>query len=775
MENPHFHRNRLKIRMTAIILVVAVPILVAVAAFVNIRAANFIEEDLEAQLAATNRALSTNTSTWLDLNIRALQALSVMPQITSMDAVQQTVMLRQMGSIYEHMYLISTTDMNGMNVARSDDANLTDYSDRYWFQKARAGEDLSFQPLIGRTSGEPALVVSVPVERDETLVGVAMFASTLTDVGAEVQLSTVGDTGFSFIVDDLNRVIAHPDGELAAQFPDFTEHPAVRAMRRGETGQITFSQDDHEWSAFATTLDNGWGVITQQQRDELEEELTTLQTLSWGGIALGAILLSFGVWFIMERTLKPIENLTATATTIAEGDLSRRAAITTRDEIGLLAHTFNTMAAQLEALFGTLEQRVADRTRDLQAASDVSRQITSELDINAVLEQIVTLTAQRFDLYATIIFLADGQTLRWVAGANQAGELLAADTVQDIDLEARPSLIARAARERETIVLDDVSQSPDYMAVASLPDTRAEIVIPMQLKGELLGVVDIQASTVGRFSEDDVRVFTTLAEQASIAVRNAQLYSDAQKARQDAERANTVKSQFLAAMSHELRTPLNSILNFTQFISKGVLGPVNEKQIETLTRVVTAGKHLLSLINDVLDISKIEAGALELFIQEDVDLNRILDEATSTAHNLLGDKPVELVTEIETLPPIVGDERRVRQIVLNIISNACKFTREGRITVSAHQDNGEVRLAVQDTGPGIPLDQHVAVFDSFTQTETGIKHGGGTGLGMPISRKLAEAHGGRLWLESEPGKGSTFFVALPIRDAVLLQRSRKVK
>lgn len=243
---------------------------------------------------------------------------------------------------------------------------------------------------------------------------------------------------------------------------------------------------------------------------------------------------------------------------------------------------------------------------------------------------------------------------------------------------------------------------------------------------------------------------------------------ETERAKAEAERANSVKSAFLASMSHELRTPLNAIINFSKFVAKGTMGPVNTEQVETLNEVVDSAKHLLHLINDVLDMSKIEAGSLKLFIEPNVDVNAIMKTVIATGRSLLGDKSVELQPHIEDgLPAIAGDRQRILQILLNIMSNACKFTDEGQIKVRASQTNGEVVFGIEDSGPGIAADDQVAVFEAFKQTTTGLRQGGGTGLGMPISKNLAEAHGGRLWVESEVGKGSTFYLALPVKSASL--------
>lgn len=255
----------------------------------------------------------------------------------------------------------------------------------------------------------------------------------------------------------------------------------------------------------------------------------------------------------------------------------------------------------------------------------------------------------------------------------------------------------------------------------------------------------------------------------SLEERVKERTSELEIARDEAERANTVKSAFLASMSHELRTPLNSVINFTRFVADGDVGPVNEEQQEMLSEVIGSAKHLLNLINDVLDMSKIEADSLSLFIEDNVDLIVLLHSALSTGKSLLNGKPVRLEADIsDQIPLIRADRQRILQILLNVMSNACKFTDTGTIRLSANLQENEVVIAVADSGPGIAPEDQAAVFEAFRQTKTGLRQGGGTGLGMPISRSLAVAHGGRLWVESEPGKGATFFVALPVKSDELV-------
>jgi signal transduction histidine kinase len=427
---------------------------------------------------------------------------------------------------------------------------------------------------------------------------------------------------------------------------------------------------------------------------------------------------------------------------------------------------------QVIRLNNVLDQRVRERTRDLQTATDVSQQITTLLDIDALVARVAAETVARYSLDAVLVGLVDEDAgnITIVASSDAQTKPFSFETPPQISIDARPSVIARAARERTNVIVSDVKSSPDYLALKGLPDVKTEAVIPMVIGRRTVGVFDLYSNDPDRFTPETINALRIVANQTAVAVQNARLYAEATTARQEAETANKAKSQFLAAMSHELRTPMNSVLNFTQFVSSGMLGDVNDEQKDALDKGHASGEHLLNLINDVLDISKIESDALQLYIERDIDLDAdILKPVADMGESLTKNQPIEFeLHKDDDLPHLLGDKQRIRQIVLNLAGNACKFTQEGHVKVHARRKGDDhITITVNDTGPGIPADQQEKIFELFSQTKIGLRRGGGTGLGLPIARRLAEAHAGTLTVESEVGKGSTFTLTLPVTPDTL--------
>jgi len=296
---------------------------------------------------------------------------------------------------------------------------------------------------------------------------------------------------------------------------------------------------------------------------------------------------------------------------------------------------------------------------------------------------------------------------------------------------------------------------------------RAILAVPMVREGHLIGCLAVTRNQPGDFPAETIDLLRTFATQSALAIQNARLFHEIEDKGRQLEAASRHKSEFLANMSHELRTPLNAVIGFSEVLAERMFGELNEKQEEYLKDIYASGQHLLSLINDILDLSKIEAGRMELEVA-DFDLPVAIDNALILVRERAGRRGIALHQAVDAhLGSIRADERKIKQILLNLLSNAIKFTPEGgRIEVQAVPGDGTVEVSVRDTGVGIAPEDHEAVFEEFRQVGTADKKVEGTGLGLALSRKFVELHGGRIWVESEVGKGSTFTFSLPVRHDV---------
>ena len=515
-------------------------------------------------------------------------------------------------------------------------------------------------------------------------------------------------------------------------------------------------------------------MVIVKDNQTLQEILNALSESIFLQLSVILLITSIVSGVAILAVINPLRQLATFADQVGSGDLDATIDPTDLEgEIEVLANSLSNMTARLRDLISNLESKVEERTRDLAIAADVSRQITRVLELDTLLPELVERTQQGFNLYYVSLYLYDQQTeeLTLEAGNGRGGALMYPEA-KSFHISTRPSLVAHVARECRAEIIQDTTQSAIFLPNPHLPDTRAEAAFPMFVSDLLLGVLDLQSEMEGRFQESDAQIFSTLAEQIAIAVRNAQLYRQQEHVAQELERTDLMKSQFLASMSHELRTPLNAIINFTQLISMGVAGPVTEEQLTMLNTSLSSSRHLLQLINDVLDISKIQVGKLSLYVEENVNLNDEIQAVVDMAEPLLRKQnaalkqPIQFVQDIDAnLPLTACDRRRIRQVLLNLLSNAIKFTEQGSITLSAKEKGKELIFAVMDTGPGIPQEMEARIFEPFIQVKGNMKHTQGTGLGLPISRSLVQAHGGDLWVESKMGEGTTFFFTLPFRSS----------
>jgi signal transduction histidine kinase len=412
-------------------------------------------------------------------------------------------------------------------------------------------------------------------------------------------------------------------------------------------------------------------------------------------------------------------------------------------------------------------QQLDKRAAELETVAQVSTAAATLLAPRSLLQSVMDLTRYSFKLYYSSVYLLDelGDTLELTAASGKIGqEMLAVG--HKIRLDQKVSNVAKAARTRQTIIVADSEKDADFLAHDLLPDTRSEMTIPMVVADQLIGVFDVEADVVNRFTEEDARTYETLAAQTAVALRNAQLYAEQMETVERLRELDHLKSAFLANMSHELRTPLNSILGFAQVMIEGLDGPLTDDMQMDLALIEKNGQHLLQLINDVLDMAKIEAGRVTLSF-EPVDMHDLLEDVLRTNSPLARDRQLSLEIKkgFEGSAVIMADTIRLRQVLINLIGNAIKFTDQGGVTIETEKANQKLQIRVRDTGIGIPPEKLEAIFEAFSQIDTSTtRKVSGTGLGLPISRRLVEMHSGRLWAESTgvPGKGSVFCLELPV-------------
>src|SRR6266508_3092456 len=436
------------------------------------------------------------------------------------------------------------------------------------------------------------------------------------------------------------------------------------------------------------------------------------------------------------------------------------------DEIG---KTIGFLAVHQDITERKLSEEILKRRNDyLAASSEIGRLVTSTLDLNTIFTRTVNLISERFGFYYAAIYIIEetgfNVVLREAIG--EAGEKMKAQRYAVI--VGSNSIIGKVAESIEPRLVNDTDIEPLYVPNPFLLDTRAEVAIPLRIGSRSVGVIDIQSTQAYAFTKDDLSVLQSLADQVAVAIDNARSYELSQQLIKDLREVDQLKSQFLANMSHELRTPLNSIIGFSRVILKGIDGPVSDMQQQDLTAIYNSGQHLLGLINDILDLARIEAGKMELNFEE-VHLSEMATSVMSTAKGLVKEKPIQLIQRIPAnMPSVRGDTMRVRQVLLNLISNASKFTDEGSITVEALTQKGptgkmEALINVVDTGPGISLEDQEKLFKAFSQVDgSATRKTGGSGLGLSICANLVQLHGGRIGVTSEVGKGSTFWFTIPL-------------
>lgn len=633
--------------------------------------------------------------------------------------------------------------------------------------------------LILAMAGDPA------VEQAFTLVA-AVDAAQLWE---PVLSAGVGDEGYLYVLDTTGAVLAAGRGVTVDEAVDPAELAvftgaqgggATTRLYRGVGGQWVIGRGER-------FVAPGYTLVVETPYTEYSGLIVRVVGLVLGALVLTAVIGEWLIRRILRTVLTPIERLQAGAHAVAQGDFQYRVRVPrhTDRELVELGQTFNMMIErlgesqrQLDAYTNEMREIIDQRARELarkasqlEVAAEVSNNISAILDRRELFSQVVDLIRARFQVYHAELLQLEGETGRIIPCTGPRLASLPALTLRD----APHSAVAWVARHGETLYLPDVNQDERYLRTAELPASQSELAIPLKFAGNVLGVLNLEADHLDAFPADDIAVLESVASTVAVSLRNAEMFGALEVANQElvqtslqAKQANTLKSRFLFNASHKLRTPLNSIIGYSETILSGVYGEMPDTVLDRQARILENGRILQALVEDMLDLSAIETGHLQLKL-EWVSLPPLLDEVMNatralqiTAHP---DHDLEfhlVMTGMEDLPPVWADVERLRYILINLTSNAVKFTEQGEVVISADYDDDWVRIHVRDTGPGISEDDVRYLFQPFQhqQGSTGLE-GRGTGLGLPVSRLLAMQHGGELTVESVLYEGSVFTLNLP--------------
>jgi signal transduction histidine kinase len=428
------------------------------------------------------------------------------------------------------------------------------------------------------------------------------------------------------------------------------------------------------------------------------------------------------------------------------------------------------IAIENARLLGELRDRSAELAQsvgELRTLSEIGQAVSSTLDLKTVLTTIVTRSVELSGADSGTIFrYRKAQREFRLDTAHGLGEDVFA-TIHGMRIrEAQTAAMGQAVRQRAPIQLPDLSLAPNFPLrdVLYTAGYRSAMIVPLVGPDRVFGVLSIQRKIAGAFPEGTVRLMQTFASQSVLAIQNARLFREIEEQGRQLAIASQHKSQFLANMSHELRTPLNAVLGYAELLVDGIYGELPDKAAGVLERIQSNGKHLLQLINDVLDLSKIEAGQLTLTLDE-YAMPAVVQAVVAATDSLACAKGLSFSASVaKDMPVGYGDERRLTQVLLNLVGNAIKFTVAGSVQIAANAANGFFALAVSDTGPGVASSDQARIFEEFQQVDsTSTRKAGGSGLGLAISKRIVEMHGGSISVESTPGAGSTFRVIVPVR------------
>lgn len=715
--------------------------------------------EIESQLGWTTQ-LPWVPSTLEQRRVDALRLLNQVPAITELGQIDPSGRERLRVSRLETNVIDSRKDF-------SRDPRFTEAvaNKRY------------YGPVYFRKELEPYMTLALAGSRRDAGVSIAeVNLKFIWDLVSEIN---VGKEGRAMVVDGIGRLIAHPDISLVLRKIDLSQLDQVKVAQGdnlgASTGVVENARDlkgQQVLSAYARIAPLNWLVFVGLPSKEAYAPLNaTIWQMAF--VLFGALCLAGLAGMVLARKMVvPIRALGTGAARIGSGDLDQNITIKTGDELEALANQFNDMAGKLRKSYAEMESKVEIRTRELaqsvselRALGEVSQAVNSTLDLETVLTTIVANAVQLSGAEGGAVYVFDEAKDELVLRATfgMTPEVISALSELQIGLDY--PAVASAIAQRRPLQIADIRNEPPSSVnrIILRAGYRAVLVAPLLRSDQVVGILVVRRREPGLFANSIVDLLTTFAAQSVLAIQNARLFSEIDEKSRQVEIASRHKSQFLANMSHELRTPLNAILGYTELILDDIYGSVPEKMRRVLERVQVNGHHLLGLINEVLDLTKIEAGQLNLSIS-DYSMQAVIENIFKNVESLATEKNLKLNVDVkEHLPPGRGDERRLTQVLLNLVGNAIKFTDEGGVTIKASATAQTYIVSVIDTGPGISENDQRTIFDEFQQAKTASPQlKGGTGLGLAIARRIVEVHGGSIWVDSKPGEGATFAFSIPI-------------
>jgi signal transduction histidine kinase len=743
----------------------------------------FSYQENKAALASLQREKAVSAAGRIEQFVRQIEqqlAFAALPQLGADGLEQRRIEFLKLLRVAKEVTDISQIDGRGreqLSVSRlkMDAAgSAEDRSQDPAFKNARPDRTW-FGPVYFRKETEPYMSIAVRSGGESGPVTVAeVNLKFIWDVVTRIR---IGQKGKAYVVDANGYLIADPDIGLVLRKTDLSGLEQVKAaFAPGADEELAMLAKDFAGAqvltAHAPVEPLGWKVFIEQPVAEVYQVLTTT-VLRTAALMVAGVLFSIlaAVW-LAGAMVRPIRTLQEGAQRIGEGDLEQQIEIKTGDELQALAEQFNRMTGQLRESYAGLERKVEDRTAELQetleqqtAISEILRVISSTpSDVRPTLDAVAQRASQLCDAASATIYVLEGNAMHRTAFHGE----MALQGAVSLPFSAG-TLTGRAITEGRVLHVHDIEQErhlyPQSWEVAQRFGHHSMLAVPLMREGKPFGAMFLRRMEVRPFSEQQIALSSTFADQAAIAIQNVRLFREIQEKSAQLEVANKHKSDFLANMSHELRTPLNAIIGFSEVLTEKMFGELNAKQLDYLKDIHESGRHLLSLINDILDLSKIEAGRMDLELST-FDLRAALSNAMTLVRERAQRHGIQLALEVDKrLGEFNADERKFKQILLNLLSNAVKFTPDGgRVGVSAALNGKSLEIAVKDTGIGIAPEDHAAVFEEFKQVGRDYtKKAEGTGLGLALTKRFIELHGGEIRLDSAPGKGSTFTFTLPIR------------